>query len=217
MPELTAFDSDSKTFTIIENELPHRPQWLKAPEYEIPLEKKEKNQNKNVYKNFDDEDLMDYQTNISTFIQISKFVKYLKECNVYDNTRIILVSDHGYCHHFTKFDNFSDPVMPSQFNCLLMFKDFNSNEPLKTDNTFMTNADTLFLAKQGTKVADINPFTKKQLIQDKENVICCPITKSQWNCRKMIKKKQIDYSKAECYKVHDNIFIPENWEEFPVK
>ena len=98
-----------------------------------------------------------------------------------------------------------------------MFKDFNSNEPLKTDNTFMTNADTLFLAKQDTDVSNINPFTNKELVQDKDYVICCPITKSQWNCRNMLNKKQIDYSKAECWKVHDDIFNPDNWERFEIK
>ena len=217
LPELIDFNSDSKTFTIIENELPHRPQFLQSPDYEIPVANKKKNKDTNTYKNYDENDLMDYEVNIATFKQIAKMVRYLKENNIYDNTRIILVSDHGYHHTYTKFNNFSDPLLPSQYNCLLMFKDFNSNEPLKTDYTFMTNADTLFLAKQDTDVSNINPFTNKELVQDKDYVICCPITKSQWNCRNMLNKKQIDYSKAECWKVHDDIFNPDNWERFEIK
>lgn len=217
LTDLIDFNSSSKTFTIIENELPHRPYWVETDNYEIPVAKKNTSNAQNTYQSYDDNDLLDYIVNIATFKQLTKLIKYLKENGVYDNTRIILVSDHGYRHIYTKFNNFKKPIVPSQYNCLLMFKDFNSNEPLKTDYTFMTNADTLFLAKQDTNVSNINPFTNKELVQDKDYVICCPITKSQWNCRNMLNKKQIDYSIAECWKVHDDIFNPDNWERFEIK
>ena len=216
LPELFNFDSDSKTFTIVENELPHRAQWLKLPDYEIPTPQKNISKNYYQYKNHDDNDLKDYVTNIAAFKQLAKLLKLLKQNGVYDNTRIIIVSDHGYDHIFTKFNNFEDPLIPSEYNCLLLFKDFNSNFPVKTDPSFMTNADTLFLAKQNTDVSNINPFTNKELKQEKDYVICCKIEQGQWNCRNMLEKTQIDYSHADCWRVHDDISNPSNWEAFDI-
>lgn len=222
LPELTDFISCNNTFTIIENELPHRPTLLNIPEYEVPLNKNDSVVKNNVYKNFNQLDLMDYDVNIAAFKQASKFIRYLKENGIYDNTRIIIVSDHGYYHHYTTFDDFENPIVPSQFNCLLMFKDFNSNEPLKTDMTFMTNADTLFFAKKDLEISNINPFTKKEFQQDKDFVICCPLQSiegnklvgNQYNPNYMRTKNKMNYSQLQCWKVHDNIFNPENWEQF---
>lgn len=222
LPELVDFDSDSNTLSIIENELPHRPVLLKAPEYEITLNKNEEYNVNDVYKATNSLDLKDYNVNIASFKQVKKFIRYLKDNNVYDNTRIILVSDHGYFHSYKDFANFEDPIVPSQFNCLLMYKDFNSNEPLKIDNTFMTNADTLFLAKQDLDVSSVNPFTNKEFKQEKDYVICCPVQSyenntlsgNQYNPNYMRNKTKFDYSKLKCWKVHNDIFNPDNWEPY---
>ena len=162
LPKLTDFISQNNTLTIIENEVTQRPIFLQAPDYEKPIETRDQIVRNNDYSNFDDIDLMDYNANIAAYKQISKFLQYLKDNNVYDNTRIIIVSDHGYHHHYTTFDNFEDPVQPSSFNCLLMVKDFNKIGEVKADYAFMTNADTLFFAKEGLDVSDVNPFTGKK-------------------------------------------------------
>jgi arylsulfatase A-like enzyme len=66
----------------------------------------------------------------------------LKENNAYDNTRIIIVSDHG-----GNISNISNNItLPNgtplaSYTALLMVKDFDAQGRLKTDNTFMTNAD----------------------------------------------------------------------------
>ncbi len=214
LPEITDFDNDKKTFTLIENETTHRPILLEYPEYEIPIVSSKPKDTAGTYNYYSEDDLMDYNVNVASIRQISKYLKYLKDNNVYDNTRIIIVSDHGYSLPYRKFENFENPVQPSQYNCLFMVKDFNCNEPLKTDMTFMTNADTLFYAKEGLNVSNINPFTGNELIQKKDYLICAPITGAQWNVKNMRNKTQLNYSKAKCWKVHDNIFEPSNWEPY---
>lgn len=213
--DLTNFDSDSNTLSIIENEVTHQTVFLKAPDYEIPVKSKTEILRKNDYKNFNDDDLKDYNVNIAAFKQLAKFFNYLKQNEVYDNTRIIIVSDHGFSHYYTIFNNFKNPLIPSRYNCLFMIKDFNSYGDVKTDNTFMTNADTLFVAKEGfTNISNINPFTNNILKQDKEYFVCSEVPLGQWNGINMIDKKVFDYKKGTCWKVHDNIFDPANWEPY---
>ena len=213
--QLTDFESDNNTLSIIENEVTHRSVFLKAPDYEIPVENKSEIVRKNDYKKYDDDDLKDYNVNIAAFIQIAKYLNFLKENNVYDNTRIIIVSDHGFHHHYTVFNNFKNPVTPSMYNCLLMYKDFNNNEEITTDMAFMTNADTLFLAKEGfNNISNINPFTKKELTQEKDYFICSEVPSGQWNGTYMKNEKTFKYSTVKCWKVKDNIFDPENWEPY---
>ncbi len=212
---LTDFNSDNNTLSIIENEVTHRPVFLKAPDYELPIESNSDITRKNDYKNFNDEDLKDYNVNIAAFKQLAKFFNYLKANDVYDNTRIILVSDHGFNHHYTIFNNFENPVTPSRYNCLFMVKDFNSYGDVKTDNSFMTNADTLFEAKKGfSNISNINPFTNKILKQEKKYFICSEVPLGQWNGTNMIDKKIFNYKSGTCWKVHDNIFDPANWEPY---
>ena len=100
-----------------------------------------------TYKPYSKTEGTDFMANVAALKQLGKYFDFLRQNDVYDNTRIIVVSDHGFGRHFTDFNDFPSPEENSRFNCLFMVKDFNSNEDLKTDETFMTNADTLFEAK----------------------------------------------------------------------
>ena len=84
-------------------------------------------------------------------------MNWLQENEIYDNTKIIIVSDHG--NHYTpdpmNINNLNPTLYkPKEENlynftrvhALLMIKDFASNNPphntLQIDNRFMSNADT---------------------------------------------------------------------------
>ena len=95
-----------------------------------------------------------YHVNMAAMLKIGEWCEHLKENDVYDNTRIILVSDHswgGFFGHDMVFDIFSpynnETVSRDArvFNCLLMVKEFGSTV-FHFDDTFMTNADTHVLA-----------------------------------------------------------------------
>ena len=159
LPEITDFESDSNTYTFIDNETTHNRSVMQEPDFEIPAE------NQNGYSFY----IPQYHTNITAYKMIARWLNYLRENNCYDNTRIIIVSDHSKNNYIKEFEAFEEiSTVPEHVNCVLLYKDFNSNAPLQIDNSFMTNADTVFLAKEGLDVSDINPFTGKKLTQEKE-------------------------------------------------
>ena len=130
---------------------------------------------------------------------------------MYDNTRIILVADHGYY-----IAQFPDLIHPSgldveSFNPLLMVKDFNSTADFSSDNTFMTNADVAMLATKGTIKEPKNPFTGVPIddsLKQKGPVI---VTDSfNW----MVSENNgttFDLKKGKWWLVHDSIFDMNNW------
>ena len=109
-----------------------------------------------------------YQSNMAAFMLLGEWFDYLRSNNVWDNTRIILVSDHGFSInldfiltggpevYLDKYYNNYHSVM--FYNPLLMIKDFNAKEFI-IDNTFMTNADTPTNAFSGLIDDPVNPFT----------------------------------------------------------
>ena len=72
-----------------------------------------------------------YHSNMATYMILAKWLDDLKEWGVYDNTRIIFVSDHGFW--LENFDYMTLEIGPDleAINALLMVKDFNSREPLR--------------------------------------------------------------------------------------
>lgn len=110
-----------------------------------------------------------YHVNMASMILLGNWFDYLRENNVYDNTRIILVSDHGRdLHQLDELLMGSDdlPVDIEYYYPLLMVKDFNS-KGFVTSDTFMTNADVPTLAMEELIEQPINPFTGK-IINDDE-------------------------------------------------
>jgi hypothetical protein len=92
---------------------------------------------------FGSEDNTSYMyTFLAALKTIDRWISFLKEKNVYDNTRIIITSDHG-----DSFDTdlFEDTGMES-YNPLLMVKPFDSRGTLAISGKFMTNADVPSLA-----------------------------------------------------------------------
>ena len=79
----------------------------------------------------------------SAMRQIVKWIDYLKAEGVYDNTRIIIVSDHGSSYKSRKASSGME-----SYNPLFMVKDFNNSGTLKTLNDFMTHADLPYLASK---------------------------------------------------------------------
>lgn len=107
-----------------------------------------------------------YQCSMEACITLGQWFDYLRENGLYDNTRIIIVADHGY--GMGQFDDLlmSDLGFDAQsFNPVLMVKDFNSTGFTVSDE-FMTNADTPSLAFEGNVDNPVNPFTNNPINQD---------------------------------------------------
>ena len=105
-----------------------------------------------------------YESNMAACIALGKWFDYLRENGLYDNTRIIIVSDHG-AETLKQFDDLlvEDPEFDAQgVNPVLMVKDFGSTG-LTVSEDFMTNADTPLLALDGLIADPVNPFTGKPI------------------------------------------------------
>ena len=116
-----------------------------------------------------------YQCYMAAMLKLGNWMDYLRENGVYDNTRIIIVSDHGrnldYLGNLRINDTEDDEnnindIM--RYKPTLLVKDFNSTE-LTVDDTFMTNADTPVLAFSGLIENPVNPFTGKKISSDTKN------------------------------------------------
>jgi YidC/Oxa1 family membrane protein insertase len=204
LPEITMIDNSGiNTLTIITNNLTHEPAFFQPPEYRPAAAITDTGGG--FFAGRDD-----YHANMAAILLLSNFFTWLKNNNSYDNTRIIIVADHGWNYNID-FDG--NIVLPNHqrvecYNPLLLVKDFNEQGPLRTDNTFMTNADTPFLAVNNLIPEAKNPWTGNPIMTEKENgVIINP--SSLWSPDLNLKYE----FKADGgnLKVHTNIFDPNNW------
>ena len=147
-------------------------------------------------------------------LRIGEFLDYLKKNDCYDNTRIIIVSDHGHPIDSGLFDNnqgFSK--MKEELQAVLLFKDFNSKDELSFDNSFMTNADTPSLALKDIMENPINPFTQNPMnVSDKNDYV--KISTAPMQSLRTRDDKQYTVADDEWLTVHDNIFDNKNWSKY---
>jgi YidC/Oxa1 family membrane protein insertase len=206
LPDLTTVtQQDFSTFTMFYSSLPHYPAFLESPDY-VPSQTITNRGNGP----FAGED--DYHVNMASFLLLGKWISFLKENSVYDNTRIIIVADHGsgsVMNNYPKNIMLSNGNRLSAFNPLLMIKDFNVRGNLMIDNSFMTNADAPLLALEKIIENPVNPFTGLPLQSDKENGIDI-VTIGVLNSRSH-SKYQYSIGKNQWLHVKENIFDSSNW------
>jgi len=194
------------TFTLFVNELTHEPAFLQAPDY-VPVPYVT-NRGKTKYA-----DIVNYHANAAALKRLGAWFEYLKQNNVYDNTRIIICADHGadvnsgaFLHSETiKFNRES-------YNPLLLVKDFDADFPLNTDYSFMTNADVPSLAFKEIIQNPVNPFTNNPINDSPKQGILHITTSAKW----MPYEHNANIFKIapdEWYTVHTDIFNADNWQE----
>lgn len=146
LPNLTSVQETSPTFHFIDNEAAHSVcSFMDETTFE-PSSALLQQEISEVDSRF--------LTQTAILLRLGEWFDYLKQVGVYDNTRIIIVSDHGAT---AVPDNF--PKVPYRFIATLMVKDFGATGLFKSDLTFMTNADTPALATADLTEDARNPFT----------------------------------------------------------
>ena len=208
LPELTEFDSEKGALIVIDNEATHEPVLLQAPDYRPA---------KPVTNHGPSPLAMDteYSTMCGVFLRYAEFFDYLKENGVYDNTRIIIVSDHGMLSSKVKHMQGNDEFPFKKWNvtATLIVKDFNEHGVLKENNTFMTNADTPYLATKELITNAKNPFTKNPLeVENKEDYIKIAICPAE--STRIRNKTQFTITDKQWYTVKNNIFDEKNWNQY---
>ncbi|MBO4872119.1 MAG: membrane protein insertase YidC [Lachnospiraceae bacterium] len=164
-------DGDDNNFMMMVNYTAHEPNLLQEPQYEPQQEVNnllyDANQsrftvNGRTLRIEQISQMAHYHVNMAALIRLGIWMDFLRESGVYDNTRIIIVADHGRdlgVLDEMKFgtEDYEDVMV---YNPLLLVKDFNApKEPCVTDDRFMTNADTPILAFDGLIEDPKNPLT----------------------------------------------------------
>ena len=175
---MTKIDTaDSNNFLLLCNDTTHEPIILQSPKFE-PQSSVDNTKYDNDHKDRFTVDgksinitnnlqMMHYQTNMAALMRLGEWFDYLKENDVYDNTKIILVADHGYYLDQNEQLIHGD-IDVNAFFPLLMVKDFGSNGDMQTNSDFMTNADVPTLAFKDTVENPVNPFTGKPINSDEK-------------------------------------------------
>ena len=202
LEELTAFDEESNSLTMITNEATH-------------------SNEKVMFLGLLDSESVGYPTStaydINTLVYqaLARWFNYLKENGVYDNTRIIIVSDHGMGYGVKAAEGYDKPGLnhnsKDDYHALLLVKDFDASGEIETDMSFMTVADVPTLALEGIVDNPVNPFTGNPVNSDaKADGVY--ITTDDIFMPHHGKSDYIFTVKDELwYHVKDNIFIDSNW------
>jgi len=106
---------------------------------------------------FNDLYLMDSRINSTRCVldALAAWFRWMKQNQVFDNTKIIIVADHG-AH------NYGNDWVRGAVNPILLVKDFNQSEPLETSNILMQNSDAAaIICASLASCTDISPDPTK--------------------------------------------------------
>ncbi|MBR6271190.1 MAG: membrane protein insertase YidC [Lachnospiraceae bacterium] len=199
---LTEIKESGNTFLMMVNDTTHEDTSV-IPDYDIvPISTPSKRQRRSK---------RHYLVNAAALKHVGEWLDYMREQGVYDNTRIIICSDHGY-----PLGDFPEMVFDfmdlEAWNPVLMVKDFGATGFVTSDE-FMTLADIPTLTMQGVIENPVNPYTGNPINSDAKTTEDVIITLSEnWDTKKF-RGITLDMTDAPLYKVHDNIFDVNNWEE----
>lgn len=173
----TVTDEQNGTYAFLRSNITHEPILLQEPTFEpssavdnskyYPSEGKTITAGgKSVLLNTDSY-IAYYHSNMAALIQLGNWFDHLREEGVYDNTRIIVVSDHGA--PLGLLNTADEPLQDiGYYQALLLVKDFNA-KGFTTSDTFMTNADVPILSMEGLVENPVNPYTGKAIADSTKN------------------------------------------------
>ena len=134
-----------------------------------------------------------YHIALEALKQASLWFKWLKDNDIYDNTKIIIVSDHGVPSGFNPMfetQKNSDGIYYGSYHPLFMVKDFNQSNNLEVNNSFMTHSDTAWMALMA-----IDKQAHKKYGYDKSKGF----------------RLYTNYKDKKILRVFDDIFKAKNW------
>lgn len=226
MSDMTNITEETKnTFLLMTNDTTHEPTLLQEPSY-TPASEIDNTEYDALHTdrftvdgktlNVDsDWQMTHYHVNMAAFLQLGKWFDYLRENDVYDNTKIILVSDHGEFLRAQDELYFGDEDEDYYFLNdgesyfpLLMVKDFGATE-FTTSDEFMTNADVPTLAMDDLIENPVNPFTGKAIDSSEKTAHDQMIIMS--NIYNVAENGGNAFLPAGWISVKDNIWDKNNW------
>lgn len=227
MPDFTEINkSDTNTFTMMSNDTTHEDTLLQEPEF-VPSDKVDNSGIGEGYTHKEDDagntmDLVDekgiktYEVNMAAMLKLGEWMDYLKKKGVYDNTRIIIVSDHGSgvkgsampAIKYTAANGEEKIVHASSFNCVLLVKDFGAKD-FEINDEMITNAETPALEAADLIKDPVNPFTGKKISRFKDQKGDPELIHTKmWQIRK---NNGNVFLPGEWFTVRNNLYEEKNW------
>ena len=223
LPDITSVDDSNGVLIQIHNETTHEPTLLQLPDY-VPsnaVNNEDIGDSQRLLSNEEPLHMSElehrehYHVNMASYLQLGKWFDWMREQGVYDNTRIIIVSDHGkglgQWPNLVKDENLDLEAV----NAVLMVKDFDAHG-FTTSGEFMTVADVPTLAVTGVIEDVSNPYTGTELTSNEKTAHDQLVTTSwHWHTEDHEGRTTFDTSDRPWYSVHDDIFNLNNWTRLP--
>ncbi len=223
LSQMTEIVSEEKnTFLMLANNATHEPMLLQAPDY-VPSEIVDnteydaKNKDRFVIdgdelKITNEKDMIHYHSNLAALLKLGDWFDYLRANDLYDNTKIIIVSDHAK-YSEEKAEYILGPEWDTLKNTgcyypLLMVKDFNA-KGFNVSEEFMTNADVPTIATKDTVENPVNPFTNKPINND-EKYAHGQLVLASWEWD-VLENNGNQFNPARWFSVKDDMRKKENW------
>lgn len=217
-------DENVNTFLYLTNNATHEPMLLQEPEY-VPAENLDNRKydaehadrftvDGRVMRVEDYKQMAHYQSNMAVLITLGEWFDFLREQNLYDNTKIIIVSDHGrHLGHFDELAMGGEDALKNveMYYPLLLVKDFNSTE-FTVSEEFMTTADVPTLAVKDLIDNPVNPFTGKVINNSEKTAHEQYIIMS--NEYDVNVNNGNTFLPARWARVKDDLWNKENWEYY---
>ncbi len=213
MTEVT--DASKNTFMFLRSNLTHEPVLLQEPDFTpagnleyTPGQRPISDGEKTVTLNNENQ-LTHYHINMKAMLLLGEWFDHLRSNGVYDNTRIIIVADHGRgLGLFDQDQNFMHDI--DFYRPMLLVKDFDAHGFTESD-TFMTNADVPTLATAGLIEDPVNPFTGNPIDSGykEENDRHYVIVSNDWD---VSKNQGNQFNPSEWAAVSGEVGVKENWE-----
>ncbi|NLC88576.1 MAG: sulfatase-like hydrolase/transferase [Clostridiaceae bacterium] len=221
-------DEEENTFLFLSNDTTHEPMLLQTPDYVPAAQVDNKDYDAASGSRFQNKEngrklkvettnqMAHYHINMAMMLQLGQWFDDLREQGVYDNTRIIIVSDHGSdLRQLTELmpDYPGGGKIGLEFYCpLLLVKDFNSDQ-FSVSESFMTNADVPTLAFAGLIDNPVNPFTGKEINNNEK------FNHEQFITLSHVYQTDINdgntFLPSAWASVHDDLWQASNWKFYP--
>jgi len=158
-------------------------------------------------------DVTPYENNQWGISKVAEWIEWMKRKNVYDNTKIIILSDHGI--RDTEINDtvmIENPFIPTEpenvslkealyFTPLMMVKDYNAKGDLDEDWRFLSNADTYSIAFDENDPTKADPPFEREL----------EVFKVSW---KIKAHKDFKIPIISKYRIKENVYEFKNWKKF---
>ncbi len=228
LPNITTIKNGStNTFLMMSNDTTHEPMLLSEPSYTPSKEVDNSSYEDDPITRVDDNgsslkletemQVMHYHINMAAMARLGEWFDYLRENDVFDNTRIIIVSDHGQSlfkdviSYTSELTGKEEVLDTKAYNCTLLVKDFNSKD-FTIDNTFGTNADTPAYATENLISEPRNPNTGNLITRYTNQMPHKPVTMIFTNEYDIYTNNGNKFLPADWFSVHDDIDNLSNWQ-----